>query len=399
MSTAIVTGATGILGSAIVNELSKHPEEWQSIYAMSRSKKGSFPPRVKHSHLDLTGSASDMAAEIKHIEADYVFFAAYLDAGNADENDRVNGEMFENFLKALKANGMTDRIKRIILVCGLKQYGVHLGTPKQPMEETDPWLPQPPANFYYRQQRSLHSFAATHGIEWVVTYSNEVIGYAKGNFMNLATTLGIYAAIHAELGSELPFPGSQAVYTRFDCFTSAKLHAEFCNWAAFAPKAANQAFNTVNGDIESWQNLWPKIAAHFGLKVPSDQFSRPAQLPSDLPMGDWSPLSLRAAELGLEGLTPPDRLKQRTDLIKWSELPDVKEAWKRVSERHGLDSDGLEKATWGFAAFVLGREYDLVVNMTKAREAGFNGFVDSWKCLEAVFEELEENRLLPPKRV
>lgn len=362
---------------------------------MSRSKKESFPPRVRHSHLDLTGSAEDMAKEMKDINADFVFFAAYLDAGNADENTRVNGDMFNNFLRALEINEVTGRVKRIILVCGLKHYGVHLGTPKQPMEESDPWLPQPPSNFYYRQQRSLHAFAQKHDIEWVVTYSNEVLGFAKGNFMNLASTLGIYAAIHAELGSELPWPGSEAVYTRFDCFTSSKLHAEFCRWAAHAPNAANNAFNTVNGDIESWQNLWPKIAKHFGLKVPSDQFSRPAQLPSDLPMGEWSPISVGASTIGLEGKTPADRLKQRIDVIQWSRLPEVKQAWARLAERHGLDEDALDKATWSFAAFVLGREYDLVANMTKAREAGFTGFVDTWKCLEAVFKELEDNKVLP----
>jgi len=83
---------TGILGRGIVDELSKHPEEWKEIYAMSRSKKGSFPPRVKHSHLDLTASADDMAEEVKDINAEYVFFAAYLDAGDADENTRVNGK-------------------------------------------------------------------------------------------------------------------------------------------------------------------------------------------------------------------------------------------------------------------------------------------------------------------
>ena len=216
--------------------------------------------------------------------------------------------------------------------------------------------------------------------------------------MNLASTLGIYAAVQAELGSELPFPGSETVYTRFDCFTSSKLHAEFCRWAALAPTAANEAFNTVNGDIESWQNLWPKIAKHFGLRVPADQFSRPPSLPSDLPMGEWSPISVEASRIGLQGRTPPDRLKQRTDLQKWSQLPEVKEAWNRLSERHGLDKDAVEKATWGFAAFVLGREYDLVANMTKAREAGFQGFVDSWKCLDEVFSELEANKVLPKRK-
>lgn len=43
--------------------------------------------------------------------------------------------------------------------------------------------------------------------------------------MNLATTLGIYATINKEINQELPFPGGENFYTRFDCFTSSKLHA------------------------------------------------------------------------------------------------------------------------------------------------------------------------------
>lgn len=43
--------------------------------------------------------------------------------------------------------------------------------------------------------------------------------------MNLSTSLGIYAAINKEINQELPFPGAETFYTRFDTFTSSKLHA------------------------------------------------------------------------------------------------------------------------------------------------------------------------------
>ncbi len=47
--------------------------------------------------------------------------------------------MLEAFCKALELNGAHRRIKRFILVCGAKNYGVHLGRVQIPMEETDPW--------------------------------------------------------------------------------------------------------------------------------------------------------------------------------------------------------------------------------------------------------------------
>lgn len=43
--------------------------------------------------------------------------------------------------------------------------------------------------------------------------------------MNLATTLGIYATINKEINQELAFPGGEKFYTKFDTFTSSKLHA------------------------------------------------------------------------------------------------------------------------------------------------------------------------------
>ncbi|KAJ4990208.1 NAD dependent epimerase dehydratase family protein [Stagonosporopsis vannaccii] len=398
MATAIVTGATGILGKEIVKELSQYPQRWKKIYALSRSKADQYPEHVEHAHLDLTGSADDMAKQLEHIEPGYIFFAAYLADNDPDEATRINGQMLENFLQSFVLNGKTNNLKRIVLVCGLKHYGVHLGNPKQPMEETDPWVTESsaPSNFYYRQQRSLHDFCAKHDIEWNVTYSNEVLGYTKGNFMNLASTIALYAAVHAELGTELPFPGSELGYIAFDCFTSSKLHAQFCNWVVHEPSASNQAFNTVNGDIESWQNLWPKFAGHFGLCVPHDQFSRPARDPSDYPMGDRAPIDFVAADIGLEGRIQPNRLRQRIDLKRWSQSSDVQAAWKRLTVRHGLDADALDKATWDFSAFVLGRDFGLVANMNKARALGWTGYQDTWANFQEVFADLAEGKVIPP---
>lgn len=60
----------------------------------------------------------------------------------------IKGAMLKNFLEALKINGV--KLKRVILTTGAKQYGVHLGPVKNPMEETDPWIDGKgrPPNFY-----------------------------------------------------------------------------------------------------------------------------------------------------------------------------------------------------------------------------------------------------------
>src|SRR2546423_13657721 len=275
MPTAIVTGATGITGHAIVEALAEDPSTWTKVYTLSRSQKGRNHEAIVHSTLDLQSSAKDMSEQLAGVEADYVFFCAYL--AQADEGDaaKVNGAMLQNFLDALSLTGADKKLKRVILTAGLKQYGVHQGRPKNPMHETDPCLEQPdrPPNYYYTKQRIHAKIAQGKSWDWVVTYPQDVIGFAKGNFMNLATSLGLYAAVSSALpGAELPYPGSEAGYMSYNCWTSSKTHAEFCIWASQAKGAGNQAFNVVNGDTESWQDMWVKLAKRFGCKVPRKMF-------------------------------------------------------------------------------------------------------------------------------
>ncbi|SPQ19186.1 2c328a9d-3154-4131-bf54-d8c66fa1b544 [Thermothielavioides terrestris] len=426
MSSAIVVGATGILGREIVKQLAQTPEKWKKIYAFSRSKKDEFPSNVVHRHIDLLSSADAMAKELQGVEAEYVFFAAYLQKDSEEENWQVNGDMLHNFLRALELTSAIAQTKRILLVTGAKQYGVHLGQPKNPLRETDPWLtanPPFPPNFYYRQQDILRAFCAAHRhLAWTVTYPNDVIGFATGNFMNLATGLGLYAVVSKELQlaeagragragetfepePELAFPGSETFYTRFDTFTSSRLHARFCEWAVAEPRAANQAFNVVNGDVQSWQDMWPRLARRFGMRVPRDQFAgggggaaelaSQAELASHAALNDTPPLSVFAEEAGLVGRVRPSALEQRVSLVKWSQRDDVKKAWARLAEREGLQKDAFEKATWAFIDFVLGRNYDIVSSMSKAREAGWTGYEDTWKSFSDVFGELEAANVLP----
>ncbi|KAF2869075.1 hypothetical protein BDV95DRAFT_630233 [Massariosphaeria phaeospora] len=428
MPSAIVAGATGILGREIVLELSRHAQQWPTIHALSRSKKEEYASNVIHHHIDLLSSADEMAEDLKNVRGDYVFFAAYMQKDSEQENWDVNGALLSNFLEALAKTGAVQDVKRIVLVTGAKQYGVHLGTPKNPMLEDDPWLTgsEWPPNFYYNQQNILHAFCKQHNTEWVVTYPNDVIGFAVGNFMNLSITLGIYAVVSKELGQDLVFPGSPDFYTMFDSFTNSKLHAQFCAWAALDPRAANEAFNVVNGDTESWQNMWPRVASYFGMKVKPDQFAgaQPgadeksaanagvtskfasylglggadsSSQSSSVSLADKPPISAQASEHGLVNhpITAQAKVEQYIDLVKWSQRDDVKAAWSKVADREGLQHDAFDKATWQFLGFVLGRRYNLVQSMSKARKLGWTGYVDTWESLEGVFGELRENKILP----
>ncbi|KAK1991934.1 NAD(P)-binding protein [Colletotrichum falcatum] len=424
MASAIVTGASGILGREIVDRLSQNKEQWKTVYAMSRSKKDEYPPNVKHGFVDLTRPADQIAKDLEGVEAEYVFFAAYVQKDSEKENWDANGDMLRNFLAALEKTGAADGVKRVLLVTGAKQYGVHRGVPSDPMEDSEPWHredPPLPPIFYERQQAVLRAFCGRHpGASWTVTYPNDVIGFARDNYMSLATTLGIYAAITRELGRDLEFPGSETFYTKFDCFTSARLHAEFCEWAVTEPRAADEAFHVVNGDVESWQNMWPKLARRFGLRIKPDQFAAgagtsasasatakagPGAAAAAAAAADATeliekpPVGFLAERSGqVRRVEPSRRLEERFDLVRWSQQDVVKKAWDRLALREGLERDAFDKATWSYLGFVLSRNFDLVISMSKAREMGWTGYTDTWQSLQDFFGRLEAEKILPRVR-
>lgn len=110
-----------------------------------------------------------MAKQLDGVEAEYVFFSAYLQKDSDQENWDVNSAMLESFLNALAITGAEKRLKRVLLTTGAKQYGVHLGPAKNPMEESDPWIEgsDRPPNFYYNQQRILANAAKGKQWDWV----------------------------------------------------------------------------------------------------------------------------------------------------------------------------------------------------------------------------------------
>jgi nucleoside-diphosphate-sugar epimerase len=404
---------TGITGSAIIHHLIKD-SSYDKIYSFSRRNPGYQHSKVQHITMDLQSSVEDMANDLSEVSAEYIYFCAYLAPGNPTELLRVNVTLLGNFLQALKATGADKKIKRFILTCGFKQYGVHLGQAKQPFVEDDPLLENikgaswPPI-FYYEQQKILAEAAAKGGWEWIATLPEDVLGYARGNFMNEASSIGLYCVVSKALpGSELPFPGSKANYFTFNCWTSANLHAKFCLWAARASGAGNNIFNVMNGDTESFQNLWPRLATRFGCKIPDPMFpnggvpnTKGYQIYESLtiPLQNMPPLKASASSLGLSSDTlvrDSPKLFLQVDPEKWARRADVNEAWAGLREKYHLDQQAWDKATWDFLVLTMGRDWSCVASISKARKLGWTGYADTWEELEDTFRVLEEERVLPP---
>ena len=255
------------------------------------------------------------------------------------------------------------RLKHVALVTGLKHYlgpfemyaKVKLDTP---LREEMPRLPYP--NFFYAQEDALFEAAKRQSFTWSVHRSHTTIGYSIGTSMNMGVTLAAYAVICRETGRPFVFPGSSQQWDGLTDVTDARVLAKHMEWASISEAGRNQAFNIVNGDIFRWRWLWPKLAADFGIDA--------AAYP-----GHATPLEPQLADAG--------------------------PAWAKIAAKHGLAEADLGKlaSAWHTDAD-LGREIEVVTDMTKSRLAGFHEYQPTLGSFLDLFARLRKERIIPEDR-
>lgn len=337
---ALVAGANGIIGKALLEELSG-ASEWEGR-GLSRS------------HGDIRADLTDALQTRQALEAaadtTHLFYAAYGSGGGLAEEDTRNAVMLRNLLDGLKHVGAP--LKRVVLYQGAKVYGVHLGPVSTPFYEDENPRPIGP-NFYFTQERELQARHDAGGPEWTILRPDVVVGDAAGNAMNIATVIGAYAAICAADQAAFRFPGSYTTYDR--CLaqvTDAHALARASLWAATANTAAGQAFNYVHAPFR-WRRIWERLAQHFGLEV-----------------GEPIPFSLA------------------------KHMPALAPVWEQVS-RNLVQPDFAMAVGWEFGDFVFGTEADVVSDMTKIRLAGYSADADPLDALIHAIERQQKQGVLP----
>ena len=145
--TALVIGATGVSGRALVSHLEQR-DDW-SVIGVAR-KKPYFPTQARFLSLDLMDAASCNEGFKQASDATHVFYTAYRDHPVVAETRAPNTTMFTNALSAIEAAAKT--LQHVCLVQGTKYYGQHLGPFKTPARETDP---RPPIEHFYYDQQDL----------------------------------------------------------------------------------------------------------------------------------------------------------------------------------------------------------------------------------------------------
>jgi nucleoside-diphosphate-sugar epimerase len=349
---ALVVGATGIGGSALTDQLVD--EGWQ-VLALSR-RPGRERDGVRWISADLQ-SPAELRAALAPEHPTHVFFTAWARQATEAENIAVNGGMVRDLLAALDHAPL----EHVALVTGLKHY---LGPfeaygqgpiPETPFREDEPRLDAP--NFYYAQEDELFTAAERRGFTWSVHRSHTVIGHAVGNLMNMGLTLAVYASICREQGLPFVFPGSQTQWNGLTDMTDATVLADQMLWAATNPQGADEAFNVVNGDVFRWRAMWPAIAAYF----------------------DVTPVGPSTVAAPLE-----------------EQMVGMDDTWARIAHEHRLAEPDLSRlASWWHTDADLGRQIEVVADISKARIAGFathHRTVDSFTDL---FDRYRSERLIP----
>lgn len=349
---ALIAGISGIIGRQLAEHLTA-TEGW-AVTGISRHKHD-LPKGVEHVAVDLQ-ACGDVKAALASTDITDVFIATWLRQPTEAENCRVNAGMVRNLLHAVE--GKT--IHHVALVTGAKHYmgpfeAYAKSKPVTPFREAQPRLPYP--NFYYDQEDEVFAAANRQGFGWSVHRPHTLIGYAVGNQMNMAATLGAYAAICKETGRPFVFPGSPQQYEAVVDITDSRVIAKHLLWAATTPAARNNAFNIVNGEVFRWNWMWPQLAKYLG--VPGAEYPGHAQ-PLEQQMADMEPV------------------------------------WERIVARHGLQRNPLGSvASWWHSDADLGRTIENFNDMTKSREMGFTAYQSSVRSFLDAFDMLRSAKVLP----
>ncbi len=354
MKTALVIGASGIVGRNLATHLAGMPDEWQ-VYGLAR--RPVEIPGVQAIAADLQDPAA-LKQALANVKPTHIFLATWLRQPTEAENIRVNAGMVRNLLQVFAGGGS---VEHVALVTGLKHYlgpfeSYGKGTlPATPFREDQPRLPV--ENFYYAQEDELFAAAKQQGFGWSVHRPHTMIGYAVGNAMNMGVTLAVYASLCRQTGKPFLFPGSSVQWNSLTDMTDAHLLARHLVWAPTTPAARDQAFNVVNGDVFRWKWMWSRLAEWFGLE---------------------------AAPLAGEG----------TPLAE--QLAGAEADWAKLAATHHLAEPDLNvlASAWHTDAD-LGRPVEVLTDMSKSRRLGFLDYEPTDDAFFALFKMLREKKIIP----
>jgi len=289
----VVAGATGLVGNAALRHFGA--SGGCEVVALSRRKPREFYG-ARYVKIDLTDPAQCGRAATELQGATHLVYAALYEAPNLvdgwrDANQiRINDRMLRNLMAALEP--VAPALKHVALLQGTKAYGVHVRPLTVPAREGRSEMYEQP-NFYWAQENFLRELQKGKSWHWSILRPVLIVGLAMGGAMDLIPPLGVYAAMLRQQGRALDYPGGAP---RVSQAVDVDLLARAIAWSAEAVAARNEAFNVTNGDVFTWENIWPAISDALEMKPGA---AVPLSLAQEYPK--WS--------------APWDDLRRKHDLI------------------------------------------------------------------------------------
>ena len=283
--TAVVVGSLGVIGRNLVHHL--EPQAEWDIVGLSR-RTPDFPTRVRAIAVDLL-DASDCGAKLCDLTERHARLLLRLpgapDAGPSTTRRtspcwRTRSRRSRRPRPGLSASSWSR---------ATRSTASHLGPFKTPAKETDP--PHMPPNFYWDQEQWLRERQAASG--WTLD------GAAPAHRVRLRARQPDEhrhrdRGLCRDLEGARPAPALPGQARRLST-PSTRSPIPSISPAPWSgprptPRGANEVFNVTNGDFFRWCNLWPRIAAVFGMPDGPVQTIRLAEF-----MGDKAPLWRRDA--------------------------------------------------------------------------------------------------------
>jgi nucleoside-diphosphate-sugar epimerase len=345
--TAVVAGASGLVGRALVAEL-RHQGDWHII---GLGRRAQSLPGARWIAVDLADAADCRRALSGLRAATHVFYTARHDhPEGVPESVEINTAMLVNLIEALEPAA---QLEHVHAVHGSKYYGHQLGPVRNPMVEDQPRANN--RNFYFHQEDFLIERTRVAPWRYSTSRPHSFCDPAIDHWRSIGLAIAVYAAIQRELELPLDFPGTEKSFHTLTQFTDLALLARCVIWMATQPRCANQSFNVVNGDTPRWSELWPDFAAVFGM--------RPGT-PQNIRLEDW--------------------------------VKDKAPVWNALVKKHGLRAaDVHDIALWPYGDYQLRPQWDVTSSMAKARALGFHDAVDSRRMFRAQFENYRKLGIVP----
>jgi nucleoside-diphosphate-sugar epimerase len=366
---ALVTGAAGISGRAIIEQLCS--SDWKKIFAVSRTKKEDETiqdERLVHVYIDLDKKEDLLVPLLREIgaqEVTHVFWTAYVHSKNEQELIERNSPLFIKFLKAFLR--LEPQLERFYLQTGGKYYGIHKGPVACPQTEKTPR--HDGENFYFHQEDTLKDLQKGQNWSWNIMRPSVIVGVSKGNGMSMAPSLALYFLVQKELNKTAVFPGNPVNYYGIQDVSFAPLGAQFAVWMSTSKNTENQEFNFVNGDKKTWRQIWSGIAEYFpGVIVEEPKF---------------------------DGHVKGPTTKVQHEYLLADYMKDKKEVWEKIVDKYGGDKKLWEYATFDFADATFGQSWPNEVDMTKAKEFGWDKQEDSVQAFHKTFDRMKELGMIP----